>query len=166
MFFFLILVTTISGMPTPEICFLPGQFRLTNLPRSTTASHSVSVNWTHNFPTERQTLCYWTIGAPAKSSSPMPGCPEMIWCAVGALLHWRNLVGDTGDVSPHFFRRGRQNMPCPPTFFLFRFCIWRGFKNKNEVCRVFGEELFMSHGRPYIAKLILKQSLVWYHWFC
>jgi len=24
----------------------------------------------------------------------------------------------------------------------------------------------MLNGRPYIAKLMLKQSLVWYHWFC
>jgi len=42
--------------------------------------------------------------------------------------HGRNLVGDTGDVSPQFFRRGGHNMPCPPHFFLFRFCIWRGFQ--------------------------------------
>jgi len=27
-------------------------------------------------------------------------------------------------------------------------------------------ELFMLDGRPHIAKLMLKQSLVWYHWFC
>jgi len=31
--FFIILATAISGMPTPEICFLPGQFRLTILPK-------------------------------------------------------------------------------------------------------------------------------------
>jgi len=24
----------------------------------------------------------------------------------------------------------------------------------------------MLGGRPYIAKLMSKQSLVWYHWFC
>jgi len=24
----------------------------------------------------------------------------------------------------------------------------------------------MLNGRPFIAKLMLKQSLVWYHWFC
>jgi len=24
----------------------------------------------------------------------------------------------------------------------------------------------MLGGRPHIAKLMLKQSLVWYHWFC
>jgi len=33
MFFFIILATTISGMPMPEICFLPGQFRQTILPK-------------------------------------------------------------------------------------------------------------------------------------
>ena len=32
-------------------------------------------------------------------------------------LHGHNLVGDTGDVSPHFFRWGWYNTPCPPTFF-------------------------------------------------
>ena len=50
-------------------------------------------------------------------------------------------------------------MPCPPHFFLFRFCIWRGFKNKN-VCHVLCEELFMLDGKPRIGKLMLKQSLV------
>jgi len=24
----------------------------------------------------------------------------------------------------------------------------------------------MSDGMPHIAKLMLKQSLLWYHWFC
>jgi len=32
--------------------------------------------------------------------------------------HGRNLVGDTGDVSPHFFRWRGHNMRCPPTFSL------------------------------------------------
>jgi len=50
-------------------------------------------------------------------------------------------------------------MTCPLHFFLFKFCIWRGFKNKN-VCHVLCEELFMLDGRPHIAKLMLKQSLV------
>jgi len=31
--FCIILATAISDMPTPEICFLPGQFRLTILPK-------------------------------------------------------------------------------------------------------------------------------------
>ena len=76
--------------------------------------------------------------------------------------HGRNLVGDTGDVSPPLFQTGGHNMPFPPHFFLFRFCIWRGFKNKSDVCHVLCEELFMLDGRPYVAKLMLKQSLVWY----
>jgi len=33
MFFFIILATANSGMPAPEICFLPGQFRRTILPK-------------------------------------------------------------------------------------------------------------------------------------
>jgi len=28
------------------------------------------------------------------------------------------------------------------------------------------EELPMLDGRPHIAKVMLKQSLVWHHWFC
>jgi len=31
--FFIILTTAISGMPKPEICFFPGQFRRTILPK-------------------------------------------------------------------------------------------------------------------------------------
>jgi len=34
MLFFIILATAISGMPMPEICFLPGWFRRTILPNS------------------------------------------------------------------------------------------------------------------------------------
>jgi len=34
-------------------------------------------------------------------------------------------------------------------FFLFRFCISRGFKNKSDVCHVLCEELFMLDGRPH-----------------
>jgi len=49
-------------------------------------------------------------------------------------------------------------MPCPPTIFLIRFCIWRGFKNISYVCHVLCEELFMLDGRPHIANLMLKQS--------
>ena len=33
-------------------------------------------------------------------------------------MHGCNLVGDAEDVSPHFFRRGGHNMPCPPLFSL------------------------------------------------
>jgi len=86
MIFFIILATAISGMPTPEIYSLPGQFGWWSCPRSTTASHSVSVSRSHNLPVERRTLYHWAIAAAAKSSSPMPQCQEMLWCAVGALL--------------------------------------------------------------------------------
>ena len=50
-----------------------------------------------------------------------------------------------------------------PHFFIFTFCIWRGFKNKSDVCHVLCAELLMLDGRPQIAKLMLKQILVWYH---
>jgi len=85
----------------------------------------------------------------------------------GHWQHGRNLVGYTGDVSRHFFRRGGHNMLCSPTFFslFFSLFIWRGFKNNSDVCHVLSEELFMLDGRPNIVKMMLKQSLVWYHWF-
>ena len=45
-----------------------------------------------------------------------------------------------------------------PHFFLFRFWIWWGFKNKSDVCHVLCDELFMLGGRPHIAMLMLKQK--------
>jgi len=33
MFLFIVMATAISGMPMPEICFLPGQFRRKILPK-------------------------------------------------------------------------------------------------------------------------------------
>ena len=77
-------------------------------------------------------------------------------------LHGRNLVGDTGDVYPNFFRWG--DIICHvPHFFLFRLCVWRGFKNKSKVCHILCKELFKLDGGLYIAKFMFKQSLVWYH---
>jgi len=74
--------------------------------------------------------------------------------------HGRNLVEDTGDVSPHFFERGDIICYVPPVFSLF---IWRGFNNKSDVCHVLCEEIFVLDCRPPIVKMMLKQSLVWYH---
>jgi len=59
-----------------------------------------------------------------------------------------------GEVSP---RQWGYNMPCPFHFFLSRFCIWSGFKNKSDVCHVLCEELYMLNGRPHIAKLMLNE---------
>ena len=36
-----------------------------------------------------------------------------------------------------------------PHIFLFRFCIWRGFKHKSDVCHVSCEEVLMLDGRPH-----------------
>jgi len=36
-------------------------------------------------------------------------------------------------------------MPCS-SIFIFRFCIWRGFKNKIDFCHVLCEELFTLDG--------------------
>ena len=70
--------------------------------------------------------------------------------------------GTVGRVPPTF-SDGEDIICHVPPFLLFRFCIWRGFKNKKVVRHVLCEELFTLGGRPYIAKLMLKQSLVWYH---
>jgi len=69
--------------------------------------------------------------------------------------------GTWGTCTPHFFRRGGTWYVMSPHFFLFRFCIWRGFKIESDVCHVLCEEFFMLDGRPHVAKLMLKQSLVW-----
>jgi len=76
--------------------------------------------------------------------------------------------GTWGMCVPHFLRPGVHNMLGRPTFSSLLFClfIWRGFKNKSDVCHVLCEELFMLDGRPHIVKMMLKHSLVWYHGFC
>jgi len=72
--------------------------------------------------------------------------------------------GHGGRVAPTF--SGGADIICHASpLFLFRFCIWRGFKNKSDVCHVLCEELFMLDRRFHIAKFTLKQSFVWYHWF-
>jgi len=46
------------------------------------------------------------------------------------LRTWAHFSGGHRDGPPPHFQVGRYNMPCPSHFFLFRFCIWTGFKNK------------------------------------
>ena len=72
---------------------------------------------------------------------------------------WAQFDGGPGGSVPPLFQAGGHNMSCHPHFLLFRFWTWRGFKNK-VVCHVLCEELFVLDGRPYIDKLMLKQSLV------
>jgi len=50
--------------------------------------------------------------------------------------------GTWGMCPPNFFKWWGYNM----TFFLFRFCIWRGLKNKSDICHVFCEELLLLDG--------------------
>jgi len=55
-------------------------------------------------------------------------------------------------------------MPCAPTFFSLGFVF--GEVSKRKVMFVMFcviDELFMLDGRPHIAMLMLKQSLMWYH---
>ena len=81
----------------------------------------------------------------------------------GVFGAWTQFVEGHVGLAPHFFRQGGHNMPCPPHIFQVRFCIWRGFKNKSDVCHVLCEELFMLDGRPHITKLMLNQILGLYH---
>jgi len=70
--------------------------------------------------------------------------------------HGRNLAGDTGDVSRHFFIRGYMICHIPPHFSL-RVCIWRGFKTKCDVCHVLCEEFFMldfTHSKVFLRKML------------
>jgi len=73
---------------------------------------------------------------------------------------WAQFGGGHGGRLPSLFQTGGHNMPCASHVFLFKFCICRGFKNKSDVCHVLCDELFMLDGRPHIAMLMLKQSLV------
>jgi len=66
--------------------------------------------------------------------------------------------GGHGGRIPPLFQVGGYKTPFPPKFFLFKFYIWRGFKNKSDVCHVLCEELFMIDGRLHIAKFMLKQN--------
>jgi len=52
-------------------------------------------------------------------------------------------MGGMRDMSRPLVQMGGYNMPCPYHFFLFRFCIWRGYKNKNNICHILCLELFM-----------------------
>jgi len=76
---------------------------------------------------------------------------------------WAQFGGGHGGRVPPLFQTGGTLYAVSPHFFLLRFCNWIGFKNKSDVLC---EQLFMLDGRPHIAKLMLKQSLVWYLWFC
>jgi len=78
---------------------------------------------------------------------------------------WAQFDGGHGERIPHTFSDGGDIICHVPPLLLFRFCIWRGFKNKVMLVTLC-EELFMLDGRPHIGRLMLKQSLVWYHWFC
>jgi len=48
-----------------------------------------------------------------------------------------------GDMSHPLFQTVWIQYAISPHLFLFRFLIWRGFKNKSDICRILCEELFM-----------------------
>jgi len=70
--------------------------------------------------------------------------------------------GHQGRVPQRFVTGGTQ-YAMPPQFFLFRFWIWRDFKNKSDAYQVLCEEVFKLDRWPHIPKWMLKQSLVWNH---
>jgi len=59
------------------------------------------------------------------------------------VLAWAKLGGGRGGRVPPTFSDGGDILCHVPHFFLFKFCVWRGFENKNDVCHVLCEELFM-----------------------
>jgi len=74
---------------------------------------------------------------------------------------WAQFGGGHGGRVPPTFSDGGDIICHDPPLFLFRFYIWRGFKNKSDVCHFLSEELFMLYGWPHnIAKFMLKQTLV------
>ena len=59
-----------------------------------------------------------------------------------ARVHGRNLVGDTGDVSPPLFQVGGYYMPCRPHFFSSGF-IFGEVPKISDVCHILCEVLFI-----------------------
>ena len=59
------------------------------------------------------------------------------------MTSWAQFGGGHGGRVPHTFSDGGGIICHVPHVFLFRFCIWRGFKNKSDVCHVLCVELFM-----------------------
>jgi len=63
-------------------------------------------------------------------------------------------------------------MPCPSHIFLYRFCIWRAFKNKSDVCHVLCEELFMledTHNSRVDVEAdvgVVSMVLMFFHFCC
>jgi len=113
-------------------------------------------------PTAASASLLLTLALYSLCSISVHARPLEPWATRLLRLNGRNSVGTRGTCPPHFFRRGNIICHVPPLFSL-RFCISRGFKNKSDVCHVLCEEFFMLDGRPHIAKLMLKQILVWYH---
>jgi len=66
---------------------------------------------------------YFAYYRPNPIKKPLKQSQNISW------NHGRNLVGDTGDVSPPLFS--------------LRVCTWWGFKTKYDVCHVLCEEFFM-----------------------
>ena len=75
----------ICGKPTPEIRFLPGQFRT-----YVNAIAQWELRWftpwpwikSHDLLIEARRLNNWAMATPMIYSSPMPRCQAMIWCDV------------------------------------------------------------------------------------
>jgi len=92
-------------------------------------------------------------------------CARIFVCETSYALcygykHGCNLVGDTGNVPLHFFRRGGIICHVPPLF-LVGF-VFGEVSKLNLTIVTFCVKSF-SCWMLHIAILMLKQSLVWYH---
>ena len=68
-----------------------------------------------------------------------------------------------GRCIPPLFQTVGYNTPCPPTFFFSRFVF--GEVSKIKVTLVTFCVKTFSCSMVHIAELMMRQSLVWYHWF-
>jgi len=87
------LATTISGIPMPEIASYRGSWSERSCPRPKGRyGVTLSVGELDIQPSNWETEIYYlAIVTPAKSSSPLPRCQVMLWCAVGELLRNQRL---------------------------------------------------------------------------
>ena len=104
----------------------------------------------HNLPIERRTLYHWAIAAPAKSSSAMPRCQEMLWCAVGALL--RNQRYEKRDWASYDY------LPWFHAKIFIRFWEEGQYKRKTTGALTFLQSAVDCHLCPLCKELLIEMA--------